>query len=70
MDLHPDDRDLEDWVRSDIRWFVKDDLGHWVKNGYENDVDVVIARCREELATTGARPTRSERVGSMEEERT
>lgn len=76
MDMHPEDRDLEGWVRSDIRWFVQDEDGHWVKNGYENDVDVVIARCREELARMGASPARRSRgdhtgpvPGPIDEER-
>ncbi len=52
MDLHPDDADLAAWVRQDLRWYVKDETtGHWVKNGFANDVDAVIARCRAELLT-------------------
>jgi glycosyltransferase involved in cell wall biosynthesis len=73
MDLHPDDADVEAWVRSDIRWFVKDDAGHWVKNGHANDVDAVIARCREEMVQLRAhlaRSTRPEPSRAMEEERT
>ncbi len=73
MDLHPEDRDVEAWVRSDVRWFVKDAEGHWVKNGYSNDVDAVIARCREELVLLRAqlgRSGRADKTGSMEEERT
>ena len=55
-----------------VRWFVQDEDGHWVKNGYENDVDVVIARCREELARAGvtpARRTRGDHTGPTDEER-
>lgn len=52
MDLHPEDRDLADWVKKDIRWYVRDEAtGRWVKNGRENDVEKVVARCRAELAT-------------------
>lgn len=51
MDLHPEDRDLADWVKRDIRWYVRDEAsGRWVKNGHENDVDKVVARCRADLA--------------------
>jgi hypothetical protein len=50
MDRHPTDTDLADWVRSDLRWYVKDELGRWVKNGVANDVDAVITRCRAEIA--------------------
>lgn len=50
MDKHPDDEALRDFVRNDLRWYVLDERGRWVKNGYANDVDVVITRCREQLA--------------------
>ena len=49
MDKHPDDEVLREFVRDDLRWYVLDDRGRWVKNGYANDVDFVIARCRETL---------------------
>ena len=54
MDLHADDPDVADWVRNDIRWYVRDDEGHWVKNGFENDVEAVIRACRKELAELAA----------------
>ncbi|MFK7986455.1 MAG: glycosyltransferase [Sandaracinaceae bacterium] len=50
MDLHPDDADLAAFVRGDLRWYVLDDAGRWVKNGYANDVDFVIEQCRKQLA--------------------
>jgi glycosyltransferase involved in cell wall biosynthesis len=50
MDKHPEDTVLRDFVRQDLRWYVMDDHGRWVKNGYANDVDFVIARCREQNA--------------------
>ena len=50
MDMYPDDTELRDWIRSDIRWYVLDEHGRWVKNGYENDVDFVIESCRRQLA--------------------
>lgn len=58
MDLHPDDPDVAAWVKSDIRWYVKDvRSGRWVKNGIENDVESVITTCRAELARMKARIT-------------
>ncbi|HJL14423.1 MAG TPA: glycosyltransferase [Sandaracinaceae bacterium LLY-WYZ-13_1] len=54
MDKHPDDEVLREWVRGDLRWYVLDEHGRWVKNGYANDVDYVIEKCREQLRT--ARP--------------
>ena len=50
MDLYPEDAVLRAFVRGDLRWYVLDELGRWVKNGYANDVDFVIQRCREQLA--------------------
>ena len=50
MDKFPNDATLAEFIRGDIRWYVEDEHGCWVKNGYENDVDQVIARCREQLA--------------------
>lgn len=50
MDRHADDPDVAEWVRNDIRWYVRDEAtGHWVKNGIANDVDAVIELCRAEL---------------------
>lgn len=66
MDLHPEDADLRDWVRSDLRWYVPGPDGRFVKNGYENDVDAVIARCRAERAlpmASGRVEVRHEPVG-------
>lgn len=62
MDMHPEDRDLADWVRKDIRWYVRDEAsGRWVKNGHENDVEKVLARCRADLALMSRpAPRRSE----------
>lgn len=57
MDRHPEDAAVRDWVRRDLRWFVRDEARNaWVKNGYANDVDVVIRHCREELAAAGRTP--------------
>lgn len=57
MDKHPDDADVRDWVTRDLRWYVRDEArGAWVKNGYANDVERVIAHCREELAASGRSP--------------
>jgi glycosyltransferase involved in cell wall biosynthesis len=70
-----DDPEVTDWVRRDLRWYVKEEAsGRWVKNGYANDVDAVIARCRAELAEMRAeRPRRTSSCPAparMEEERT
>ncbi len=50
MDKYPDDAELRAWIRGDLRWYVLDELGRWVKNGYENDVDFVIDTCRRQIA--------------------
>jgi len=49
MDKHPEDAALRDFVRGDLRWYVLDEHGRWVKNGYANDVDFVIQTCRDQL---------------------
>ncbi len=54
MDKHPDDAALRDFVRGDLRWYVLDERGRWVKNGHANDVDLVIAECRSRLTRRGA----------------
>ncbi len=47
MDKYPHDRALAALVRQDVRWFVRDEArGAWVKNGYANDVEFVLAWCR------------------------
>lgn len=49
MDKYPHDRALSDLIRTDMRWYVRDEArGAWVKNGYANDVEAVIAWCRRE----------------------
>jgi glycosyltransferase involved in cell wall biosynthesis len=58
MDKHPHDASLRSFVRGDLRWYVEDERGRWVKNGYENDVDYVIDRCREQLREAGRAPSR------------
>jgi glycosyltransferase involved in cell wall biosynthesis len=51
MDKYPDDAALAQIIRTDIRWYVRDEAGGcWVKNGHANDVDAVIAHCRRERA--------------------
>lgn len=50
MDRFPDAPEVAGFIKGDLRWYVEDETGRWVKNGYENDVDYVIARCREQLA--------------------
>jgi len=51
MDRFPDDPAVAEFVRGDLRWYIEDEEGRWVKNGYENDVEYVIARCREQIAS-------------------
>ncbi len=46
MDLHPEDHDLAAWVRSDLRWYVLGPDQKFVKNGFANDVEQVLSRCR------------------------
>lgn len=46
LDKYPEDDAVARYVRNDLRWYVQDELGRWVKNGYENDVEGVIAGCR------------------------
>ncbi len=50
MDKYPADRMLARFIRQDLRWYVLDARGSWVKNGYENDVEQVIAECRRAIA--------------------
>jgi glycosyltransferase involved in cell wall biosynthesis len=55
MDKYPDDAVLAELIRTDMRWYVRDeDRGCWVKNGHANDVDAVVSFCRR------ARQVRSE----------
>jgi glycosyltransferase involved in cell wall biosynthesis len=56
MDKHPDDPSLREFVRQDLRWYVLDEDGRWVKNGYANDVDAVIERCRADLSARRTEP--------------
>lgn len=49
MDKYPHDAALSALIRQDMRWYVRDESrGAWVKNGYANDVDAVLAWCRRE----------------------
>lgn len=49
MDKYPDDATLAKLIRTDMRWYVRDEeRGAWVKNGHANDVERVLARCRAE----------------------
>jgi glycosyltransferase involved in cell wall biosynthesis len=56
MDRFPEDPRVAEFVRGDLRWYVEDEDGRWVKNGYENDVEYVITRCREQLASQHTSP--------------
>jgi glycosyltransferase involved in cell wall biosynthesis len=49
MDKYPDDPALADLIRTDMRWYVRDEARDaWVKNGHANDVEAVLAFCRRE----------------------
>ena len=49
VDTYPGDRALYDLLVSELRWYVRDESGrHWVKNGFENDADAVVAEVRRE----------------------
>jgi glycosyltransferase involved in cell wall biosynthesis len=51
MDKYPDDPVLAHLIRTDMRWYVRDEArGSWVKNGHANDVDALLAHCRRERA--------------------
>lgn len=54
MDKYPDDAVLASMIRTDMRWYVRDEnRGCWVKNGHANDVEAVLAWCRRERAQRG-----------------
>lgn len=49
VDTYPDDRELYGLLVSELRWYVRDETGrHWVKNGFENDAEAVVAEVRRE----------------------
>lgn len=49
LDKHRGDATLEHLIRKDLRWYLRDPAsGRWIKNGYENDVEAVLAECRRE----------------------
>lgn len=51
VDKFPGDARLRELICRDLRWYLRDPAtGHWVKNGYENDVEAVLAECRRERA--------------------
>jgi glycosyltransferase involved in cell wall biosynthesis len=60
MDKYPDDAVLANMIRTDMRWYVRDESrSAWVKNGHANDVEAVLAHCRRERTQRGqvsARP--------------
>ncbi len=54
MDKYPDDAVLAQMIRTDMRWYVRDeDRQCWVKNGHANDVEAVLAFCRRERGARG-----------------
>jgi glycosyltransferase involved in cell wall biosynthesis len=62
VDAYPEDRELYRLLVSELRWYVRDEAGeHWVKNGFENDAEAVVAEVRRlDAASRG----RSERRGA------
>ncbi len=49
LDKHAGDPVVERLIRQDLRWYLRDPAtGRWIKNGYENDVEAVLAECRRE----------------------
>lgn len=54
MDKYPDDLVLASMIRTDMRWYVRDETRQcWVKNGHANDVEAVLAFCRRERSVRG-----------------
>jgi glycosyltransferase involved in cell wall biosynthesis len=51
MDKYPEDAALGARIRTDLRWYVRDEeRGCWVKNGHANDIEQVLAHHRRERA--------------------
>lgn len=51
MDKYPDDAVLAARIRTDLRWYVRDEArGCWVKNGHANDIEQVLTHHRRERA--------------------
>jgi glycosyltransferase involved in cell wall biosynthesis len=51
MDKYPDDAVLAARIRTDLRWYVRDEArGCWVKNGHANDIEKVLTHHRRERA--------------------
>lgn len=54
IDTYPEDEELMGLLGSELRWYVRDETGqHWIKNGFENDADSVIAEVRRLRAEAG-----------------
>lgn len=68
MDKYPDDPVLAQMIRTDMRWYVRDEArGCWVKNGIANDVEAVLAHCRRERAQR-ARSHAADHVTSLQDQ--
>jgi len=48
IDRYPEDTELKAMLAPELRWYVRDASGHWVKNGHENDAEAVLAAVRAE----------------------
>jgi glycosyltransferase involved in cell wall biosynthesis len=61
IDSYPDDPTLRRLLGSELRWYVRDaEDRHWVKNGFENDAEAVLARARALREAGASRPSRPE----------
>jgi len=61
IDTYPDDTELAMLLTSELRWYVRDEEGqHWIKNGFENDADAVVAEARRIRANRPSQAPRSE----------
>jgi glycosyltransferase involved in cell wall biosynthesis len=55
MDKYPEDQVLAARIRTDLRWYVRDEeRGCWVKNGHANDIEKVLDHHRRERAQQSA----------------
>jgi len=53
MDKYPEDQVLAARIRTDLRWYVRDEeRGCWVKNGHANDIEKVLDHHRRERAAS------------------
>ncbi len=64
MDKYPDDAALAARIRTDLRWYVRDEeRGCWVKNGHANDIEQVLEHHRRERAASPPETGKEQRAG-------